>query len=154
MPREVEEDKGGKRDACLISAWLHANLPRKLAVNSIPETSLRREFPSQHRLSSWPARPSRSTFISAWERQCWLVYLPSVVSSVLWRTLITPEPTSRLAELLTSPREPSLNQRGVHTAPNRQGTPHFQHPLVFQALNWWILKSVGHFHSSCHQSRG
>lgn len=122
MLRKVEEkDKGRRRKACLISSWLYANLLRKLAVKSIPGTSLRREFPPLRRLSSWPARPSRSTFISAWERQCRLVYLPAVFF-VLWRALIIPEPSPRLAELLAI----DLSQR-ARSEPERR--PHSSQPI-------------------------
>lgn len=117
-PGEREEkDKGRRRKACLISVWLHANLFHKLAVKSIPETSLRREFLPLRRLSSWPARPSRSTFISAWERQCRPFFLPAVFS-VLWRALIIPEPTPRLAQLPTidrSQRAQSEPERRSHS---------------------------------------
>lgn len=126
LTKEENAERGrGKRQrrerkACLISAWLHANLLRKLAVKSIPETGLRLEFPPLRRLSSWPARASRSTFISAWERQCRPVYLPAV-SSVLWRPLIIPEPSSRLAQLPVI----DLSQR-AQAEPERR--PHSSQP--------------------------
>lgn len=123
MLREVEEkDNRQNRKACLISVRLHANLLRKLAVKSIPETSLRREFPPLRRLSSWPARPSRSTFISAWERQCRLIHLPAVFS-ILWRALIIPVPASCLAQLpaidLSQRAQPEPERRPHSPQPTR-----------------------------------
>lgn len=112
--------KDGREKPCLISAWPYANLLCKLAVKSIPETGLKREFLPKCAGSAvgWRKNPPGIVLSLPGSHSAALsTCLPACLSSSGGLRLNPSQPrTWQTSLLLTSPGETSLNQRGVRTA--------------------------------------
>lgn len=109
-----------EKKPCLISVWPYANLLCKLAVKSIPETGLKREFLHECAGSAvgWRKNPPGIVLSLPGSHSAALsTCLPACLSSSGGLRLNPSQPrTWQTSLLLTSPGETSLNQRGVRAA--------------------------------------